>query len=79
MHRIQEGDILVLKKGHPCGENKWEVIKIPAWVDEDTSKLLKLPVGSSYFPEWKSKEVLKNDEEEIKAIKSLMEGNIAIA
>tara|TARA_R110002020_G_scaffold161365_14_gene346524 strand:+ start:2747 stop:4264 length:1518 start_codon:yes stop_codon:yes gene_type:complete len=48
-------------------ENKWEVIKIPAWVDEDTSKLLKLPVGSSYFPEWKSKEVLKNDEEEIKA------------
>lgn len=27
MLKIQEGDILVLKKGHPCGENKWEVIR----------------------------------------------------
>ncbi len=48
-------------------ENKWEVIKIPAWVDEPSSKLLDLPVGSSYFPEWKPTEILKNDEEEIKA------------
>ena len=48
-------------------ENKWEVIKIPAWVDEDSSKLLKLPIGSSYFPEWKPDTILKNDEEEIKA------------
>ena len=48
-------------------ENKWEVIKIPAWVDEPSSKLLDLPVGSSYFPEWKPSEILKNDEEEIKA------------
>ena len=48
-------------------ENKWEVIKIPAWVDEDSSELLKLPVGSSYFPEWKPDKILKNDEEEIKA------------
>jgi len=23
---IKEGSILVLKKGHPCGENKWEII-----------------------------------------------------
>ena len=30
-------------------------------------KLLELPVGSSYFPEWKPTEVLKIDEEEIKA------------
>ena len=48
-------------------ENKWEVIKIPAWVDEPSSKMLNLPVGSSYFPEWKPSEILKNDEEEIKA------------
>jgi len=48
-------------------ENKWEVIKIPAWIDEPSSKLLNLPVGSSYFPEWKPSEILKNDEEEIKA------------
>ena len=48
-------------------ENKWEVIKIPAWVDEPSSKLLNLPVGSSYFPEWKPSEILKNDEDEIKA------------
>jgi hypothetical protein len=23
---IKEGSILVLKKGHPCGENKWQII-----------------------------------------------------
>ena len=45
----------------------WEVIKIPAWVDEASSKLLNLPVGSSYFPEWKPDNVLKVDEQEIKA------------
>ena len=22
------GDLLILKKGHPCGENLWEVIKL---------------------------------------------------
>ena len=45
----------------------WEVIKIPAWVDEDAAELLDLPVGSSYFPEWKTDEVLRTDENEIKA------------
>ena len=24
------GDLLVLKKGHPCGENLWEVVKLGA-------------------------------------------------
>lgn len=43
----------------------WEVVKIPAWVDEEASELLDLPVGSSYFPEWKPDEVLRVDEEEI--------------
>jgi hypothetical protein len=36
----------------------WEVISIPAWLDEPASELLGLPVGSSYFPEWKPDEVL---------------------
>ena len=45
----------------------WEVVKIPAWVDESSSKLLDLPVGSSYFPEWKPDEILKIDEQDIKA------------
>ena len=52
---------------HDYGTIPWEIIKIPAWVDEDTSELLDLPVGSSYFPEWKPDELLKIDEEEIKA------------
>ena len=39
----------------------WEVVKIPAWVDEDASELLNLPVGTSYFPEWKPDRVLKVD------------------
>ena len=49
------------------GTIPWEVIKIPAWVDDDTSELLDLPIGSSYFPEWKPERILKIDEEEIKA------------
>ena len=44
----------------------WEVIKIPAWLDEDAAKLLNLPVGSSYFPEWKPDNILRVDEVEIK-------------
>ena len=24
------GDLLILKKGHPCGENLWEVVKLGA-------------------------------------------------
>ena len=43
----------------------WEVVKIPAWIDEEASELLDLPVGSSYFPEWKPDEILRVDEEEI--------------
>ena len=46
---------------------RWEVISIPAWVDEKASRLLGLPEGTSYFPEWKSDEVLKQDEMEIRA------------
>ena len=30
MEKIKLGDVLVLKKGHPCGENKWEVIRTEA-------------------------------------------------
>ena len=47
--------------------NQWDVIRIPAWLDEDAAELLDLPVGSSYFPEWKPNEVLEIDEQEIKA------------
>jgi len=24
---IKLGDILILKKGHPCGENRWEIVR----------------------------------------------------
>tara|TARA_R110000765_G_scaffold89912_1_gene171299 strand:- start:543 stop:1475 length:933 start_codon:yes stop_codon:yes gene_type:complete len=47
-------------------ESDWNVLKIPAWIDEESSKILNLPVGSSYFPEWKTTESLKRDETEIK-------------
>ena len=45
----------------------WEVVSIPAWLDEVAADLLGLPVGSSYFPEWKPDHLLKIDEEEIRA------------
>lgn len=47
--------------------NKWEVISIPAWLDEEAADLLGLPEGTSYFPEWKPDEVLRVDEQEIRA------------
>ena len=47
--------------------DEWEVIKIPAWLDEESAELLDLPVGSSYFPEWKPDFLLKKDELEIKS------------
>lgn len=28
MIKLEIGDVLTLKKGHPCGENSWEVIRI---------------------------------------------------
>jgi len=28
MNKIELGDVLVLKKGHPCGANEWKVIRI---------------------------------------------------
>ena len=60
----------LLKQQEDMGEYEtipWEVIKIPAWLDEDAAELLDLPVGGSYFPEWKPDEVLQVDENEIKA------------
>ena len=60
----------LLKQQENMGEFEtipWEVIRIPAWVDEEAAQLLDLPVGSSYFPEWKSNAVLRMDESEIKA------------
>ena len=39
----------------------WDVIKIPAWLDEEAAKLLELPEGSSYFPEWKPDKILQID------------------
>ncbi len=25
-HEIEQGSVLILKKGHPCGENLWEIV-----------------------------------------------------
>ncbi len=30
MNKIENGDILILKKGHPCGANRWEVVRTGA-------------------------------------------------
>jgi hypothetical protein len=46
---------------------RWDVVSIPAWLDESASKLLGLPEGTSYFPEWKDNETLRIDEMEIKS------------
>lgn len=30
MNKFENGDILILKKGHPCGTNRWEVVRTGA-------------------------------------------------
>jgi hypothetical protein len=45
----------------------WEVVSIPAWLDEESAQMLNLPEGTSYFPEWKPDELLRLDEAEIRA------------
>lgn len=30
MDKLEIGNILILKKGHPCGTNRWEIIRIGA-------------------------------------------------
>lgn len=30
MKKYKQGDIITLKKGHPCGENKWEIERVGA-------------------------------------------------
>jgi predicted phage terminase large subunit-like protein len=45
----------------------WDVVSIPAWLDEESSQLLDLPEGTSYFPEWKPDNLLRLDEAEIRA------------
>ena len=60
----------LLKQEEEMSEYKtipWDVVKIPAWLDEEAAELLDLPEGGSYFPEWKPKEILEIDEAEIKA------------
>jgi len=69
--RYHEDDLcgwLLSSEGDPdfADTHSWEVIKIPAWVDESSSKLLNLPIGGSYFPEWKPDKILKQDESEIR-------------
>ena len=49
-----------------ANEGEWDILKIPAWVDDASAKLLQLPVGSSYFPEWKPDSILRGEEDEIK-------------
>ena len=57
---LKQEEIMDMESTYP-----WDVVKIPAWVDEESAELLDLPVGTSYFPEWKPDEVLRVDEEEI--------------
>ncbi len=63
--RYHEDDLAGWLLGN-AREGEWDVINIPAWLNDESAELLELPVGSSYFPEWKPDELLKRDEEEIK-------------
>ena len=63
--RYHEDDISGWLLGN-AKEGEWEVLKIPAWLDDPSAKLLQLPSGSSYFPQWKPDSLLREEEDEIK-------------
>jgi predicted phage terminase large subunit-like protein len=64
MEKKQQKEALV----NPTVElDNWDVVRIPAWLDEPAAELLGMPVGSSYFPEWKPDDLLLKTEIEIKS------------
>ena len=55
------GSLLVLKKGHPCGENLWEVVKLGADIRLKCTKCGRLVIIPRIELNKKIKKVLERD------------------
>ena len=56
------GSIVIMKKGHPCGENKWEVIKTGADIRIKCKKCGRLVIIPRIEFNKKIKKVLEKEE-----------------
>ncbi len=58
------GSLLVLKKGHPCGENLWEVVKLGADIRLKCTKCGRIVILPRIELNKKIKKVVKEKENE---------------
>ena len=56
------GSLVVMKKGHPCGENKWEIIKLGADIRLKCQKCGRIVIIPRIVFNKKIKKVLEKDE-----------------
>ena len=56
------GDKVVLKKGHPCGENLWEVIKLGADIRIKCTKCGRIVIIPRIEFNKKIKKIIKKEE-----------------
>lgn len=56
------GNIVVMKKGHPCGENKWEIVKLGADIRIKCTKCGRLVIIPRIEFNKKIKKILEKEE-----------------
>ena len=57
----EEGSLVVLKKGHPCGENLWEVTKLGADIRIKCTKCGRIVIIPRIEFNKKIKKIIKRD------------------
>ena len=58
----KEGNLVVMKKGHPCGENLWEIMKLGADIRIKCTKCGRIVIIPRIEFNKKIKKVLEKDE-----------------
>jgi len=59
------GNLVVMKKGHPCGENKWEIIRMGVDIKLKCVKCGRTIMMDRLEFERKLKKVVENEKQEI--------------
>lgn len=59
------GNLVVMKKGHPCGENKWEIIRMGVDIKLKCVKCGRTIMMDRLEFEHKLKKVVENEKQEI--------------
>lgn len=59
------GNLVVMKKGHPCGENKWEIIRMGVDIKLKCVKCGRTIMMDRLEFERKLKKVVENEKREI--------------